>query len=371
MQILLQKSNVNHENLKRYIIKKIAFDLSNLSEPCYMPKIKKDTSEFFYYTGLTVKDINDFTNRYYKNIANAPWKIVKNIEANLLLFIMYYFLNTNDLAAYSSTMKYLSIRYYTNMMSRLFPKVCRPDAFKYSLEKIPRIHLFSREGSISNALVFISNEQEKKYTSSIKNANPIQCKDFLIIFRTRIAQSCKSFAETYYKGLEAGSLYKTQEEKFENEEGDEELKVSSLEKNIKFSEDIAKRICVYKQIDHSLLNKCQIDSKIQKSVAYVILTEFSNIKYLDQIKIIINLFIKKLIENKINPCSHSNFNDYIKSLMILRRTNELIYFKQQVLILLNKIIEEKNLNDFNIQYKFNLSLFIAYYIGYYVKNSIC
>ena len=74
MQQLLEKSNVDKIKLKNYINKVISIELGRLNEPCYAPPYKNYYGEeILYLTGLTVKDIRDFTKRFHVDRLSADY----------------------------------------------------------------------------------------------------------------------------------------------------------------------------------------------------------------------------------------------------------------------------------------------------------
>ena len=190
METLLQIANIQQNELKKYLLKRVSSDLNDLSEPCFYPKLKRDYYEFLNFCGLKDSDVKNFVKYFYRGRPESAWILHKSPETNLLIFIMYFFLSKKEILGYSLTMKYFCIRYYTNLINKQI-RFCNSDGFKSALELIPKIHLFSREGSIPGAIIFMSSEMEKKYIAGIASQNKEKISAFIVESRTRISRSIK------------------------------------------------------------------------------------------------------------------------------------------------------------------------------------
>ena len=81
MEQLLAKANIKDAQLKSLISRVVAKNLSDLSEPCFYPELKKHYYEFLKLTGLTEKDIREFVKRRWKGRKEAKF------STNMQLFI--------------------------------------------------------------------------------------------------------------------------------------------------------------------------------------------------------------------------------------------------------------------------------------------
>jgi len=59
--------------IKRLIVNIISHNLSSLSEPCFYPEVKKHLYELLRLTGLTERDIKEFTKRRWKGRKEAKF----------------------------------------------------------------------------------------------------------------------------------------------------------------------------------------------------------------------------------------------------------------------------------------------------------
>lgn len=367
MDILLQQSVINIPRLKKSVHKITAAELSGLTEPCYYPSLKKYYFEFLHLCNLKEKNITDFIKRFYRGTPEAKWKLQVDPKTNFYIFIMYVFLSKNELSAYRSMMVFFVIRNYTNLMHRQI-QFCNKDVFKYTLEHLAKTHLFSREKTIPNALFYISKEMDRKHTSGLKKPTvPITAK-FVTECRTRISQSIKSFAESYYKASKEGSAIR---EPYEGE--DETHQYQQLEKTSRVITDVVKNITVYRVIDQKAVTEARTLTKIRMSLATMLSEGLSNVKYTDNLRLILELFVKNI--RRVDSLCGKDFYTYVRSLMAVKRTKAMIYFKQQVNILLVAVIKDlnygKQYSALTKQTQSLVNLYLAYYITMFMRNSVC
>lgn len=371
MKILFNKSKINHNNLKKFIIKIVSEELSNLTEPCYIPKLKKYYFDLLHLTGLTERDVKEFVKRFYYGSKYAEFHLHKDPITNLIIFIMYYFLNIGDIVGYNTTMLYFNIRYYTNLMSKQFPKFCNPDTFKRALESIAKTHLFSREKTIANSLYFMSKEIIKRYTEGIKDGDLEEISKMITEVRTRISQSIKSFAELYYKANKSNNIIRNP---YESEDSDENKYQEEVQdKYQKIIDTITKKICVYKYVDKKAIFDAKSITKINISIATLLSNTVIDVKYIDDIKIIMKLFLKNITEVKM-LCGKDYFT-YLRDIMSIKRTSSTIYFKQQINLLVERLIDDikykEKYDKLSSQSRFMISLYVSLYLTMILRNTIC
>ena len=368
MQIILQKAKINHNELKSYILRTTADELNRLSEPCYYPDWKVHYNDLLHIIGLTDSDIKIFVKRFYAGTKMPDRLLQTDSGSNLLIIILYYFLSQNDMVSYSTTMIYYMTRQYGNFMRRVI-KFCKPDVFLKALENLNQTHLFVREKGIANALFHLSNELRKRYTESFTALDAEGIASFIFEARGRIAQSIRSFQDVYYRISKEGGGIRNP---YENEQG-QEVGTQELEKGKRIAEMISKKICVYKEIDYTALENARKLSKIQSSLAINIVKELHNLKYSDEIKFIIELYI--LDTKSTEDICGKNFLVYVKNLMGIKRTIKKVYYKQEINNLIVKIIKSLGLIDkyekFTSQTQFAINSFLSFYLAYYTRNTIC
>jgi hypothetical protein len=370
MKELLNKATIKDTQIKRLISQVVAKNLSSLSEPCFYPELKKYYYEFLKLTGLTEKDIKEFAKRRWKGRKEAKFSTNTNAVANFYVFLLEYFLSKKDKQAYNYLMVLYIIRHYANLMHKHF-KFCNEDAFKYALETLTKTHLFSREKTISNALYYMAQEMIRRWTKTLQKGDLDAIGAFMRESRHRVSQSIKSFAQTYYKVSEEGVGVKTQKTSDENDEND--YQQQTTERATKLVDSVTQKITVYKHVDRKAQEEARKFSKINASLATQIVGKLNDTKYSDLIRLVLRLYLKEITD--IKQICGKDFEKHVRQLMSLKRTSQKIYFKQQVNILLIKLLKEFGYsNDYSkltTQTQFLINLFLAYYLTILVRNTVC
>lgn len=370
MDQLLQKAKMNDAALKRLITQTVARNLSALVEPCYYPEVKKHFYDFLKLTGLTEKDIKEFTKRRWKGRKEAKFSIHTDSIANFYVFLMQYFLGKRDKTTYKYLMVFYMIRHYANLMHKTF-KYCNEDVFKYALETLTKTHLFAREKTIANALFYIAGEMVRRWTRALRDNDLDGISRFMQDSRTRVSQSMKSFAQTYYKAHDEGVAFKTADEPSDDDENSYQEKVA--EKGVRLADEITKKITVYRFADRRAQEEARKIAKINSSLATQIVSKLNNTKYSDNLRVIFRLFLKD-IPNAKSLCG-SDFEKYVRQLMSIKRTRLKIYFKQQINVLLLNLLEDIDYKEeygkLTSQTQFQINLFLAYYLTMVLKNTVC
>ena len=369
MEQLLAKVKITDSQLKSHLTRVVAKNLSSLAEPCYYPEVKKHFYEFLKMTGLTEKDIKEFTKRRWRGRKEARFAIHNDSIANFYVFLMQYFLQKRDKTAYKYLMVFYMIRHYANLMHKTF-KFCNEDVFKYALEVLNKTHLFSREKTISNALFYIAGEMVRRWTKGLRSNDPDAISRFMQDSRTRVSQSMKSFAQTYYKAADEGVAMKTEDEPSDE---DNNYQLKSAEKGVKLADEITKKITVYRLSDRKSQEMARRLAKVNASLATQIVSKLNNTKYSDNLRVIYRLYIKD-IPNAKSLCG-SDYESYVRQLMSIKRTRMKIYFKQQINLLLMNLLDEIDYKDkyskLTSQTQYLINLFLAYYLTMILKNSVC
>lgn len=370
MEALLKKANIQQVKIKNFISRTTAEELSKLSEPCYFPPFKKDYVEILKCIGLTEKDFKIFVKGFYEERLSQD-KILKDVGTNVVLFLLYYFLKIKDQQSYTYAMIYLGIKFYSSELRKFLPSFCNPEIFKYTLDNLNKTHLFYREKSISNAIFHISRSMITRGTSTLKSFDdPEKVSAFVYDYRNRIRQSTRSFANLYYKFSEEGIKITSIESPTDDKPTAD---TQFQERGQKIIDIVVKNIVVYKQIDKKAFEVAQKITNTNYSIDESIVEILGNLEYTDNLKLIYELFIKDLSDIK-QLCGKDFFN-YVQSHMAIKRTSKAVFFKQQIMILLNEIIKKseqtKKIETFSLQTKFAFYLFLAYYLSLYLRNIIC
>lgn len=372
MEELLKKTNGNLSKVKQYITRNAAKELSDLSEPCYYPKTKRIYFEILNALGINDKDFKNFVSRNYKGTKAEKWALWRDPLTNLMTYVMHLFLKENDVRAFSSAMVYYMIIQYSRLMHKQI-RYCDADAFKYTLDTLTRTHLFFREKTIPNSLYYLATVMQSTYKEDIKNWDIERLILFIGAARHRISQSVKSFAENYYRNKKAGVSIRTQIEPEDNDENINSYQIKVVQKGQRVIDDVTRKITSYRVIDRKALEDAKKYSRIKTSIATLIVNEVSTLKYYDDIKLVLQLYLKDL--NSVDMICGNKYDVYVKKLMAIKRTNAQLYFKAQINILLMKVFEnidfKKVYEKYTSQTQFIINSFLAYYLTGVLRNSLC
>lgn len=369
MRELLEQSSIQQERLSRFISQITADHLSRLSEPCYIPVYIKDYNELLKLTGLTEKELKDYIKSFYPKKLASEF-ILRDPHNNLLLFIMYYYLRKRNQVMFTYTMVYLGIKFYTNVYKNFFPTYCNPEIFKYTLDNLNKTHLIAREKTISNFIFYLAKEMIKQHQKDLTDfSDPDKISKFLYKYRHRINQTMRSFANLYYKFEKEGKSYKSP---YESEQG-EYVTPQAVERGQRIIEVITQKITIYKQVDNKAYDDAKKLTDTSSSLSRRIVSELSNLKHSDKIKTILDLFIRGI--RSTNQLCGKDFYEYVRSLMAIKRTSQEVYFKQQIVELLEEILKDigefKTFSRLTPPTRFQSALFLSYYITIYTRNTVC
>lgn len=376
MNIILQKAVFDDAKLKKYIVNITVTELQSLSEPCHYPDWKKHYHELISLTNLTDDDIKLFTKRFYSETKiqinldkydKIPL-LMRDVGSNLLIILMHHFLKQRDVKTYSMFMIFFMIRQYGNFLYQNL-KYCKPEVFSYTLNHLNPTHLFIREKSISNALFHLATAMKRRYTDGLLEPNPDKISQFIFASRTSIAQSLRSFLESYYKYEKEG---KSIQNPLESEEG-EEISSKELDRGERIADLVSKKICVFKELDYKALDDARKLTRINTSLSVIIVKELQDIKFINDVKFIIELFLRDM--KSVKEICGKDFLSYVKRLMGIKRTTKSIFFKKEVNNLLMKILTNleysKKYSKITPQTQFQINSFLAFYITMYTRNIIC
>ena len=310
MEELLKKAQINIPQLHRFIKMSAAFELSKLSEPCYYPPLKKTYHELLRQLRINDSDMKAFIKRMYMGTRAQKWNLWRMPDHNLMMLIMHIFLKNKNREGYQAAMLYYMIRQYSHLIHKHI-KYCNIDLFRYVLETLTKTHLFSREKTIGNSLIHLSKELQKRFTNDIARWDVDKLIDFISVSRHRISQSVKSFSEHYYRAHREGTKVSTQIEPSEDDEF--MVQLVTLEKGKRVIDETVKKITMYKTIDRKAVQEAKKITKIKRSIGDMIIRSIGELKYSDNIKSILQLFVKDI--GKTTQVCGKDYYAYVKRLM--------------------------------------------------------
>ncbi len=371
MQDLFDKiTDSQYEIVKRYLLKVTTQSLSALTEPCYYPESKKHYYNLLSYLELTEKDMMAFSKNYWKGRKEVDWNLQKDPITMFYVFLMIYSLQIRkDESFFSSICLFLGIRYYSNLMAK-YIKYCNPEYFKYSLNAVFKTHLFTREESVSGAIIHLSNELQKRYITKIILNDKDGISKFITEYRTRLEQSIRKFAHVYYNASENNLKLKNP---YEDDEENNSTNNQQLETTSLVAIDISKKICVYKSIDNKAFQDAKKLTKIGDKLASLIINELHSTLYIEDVKTTVELFLEGI--TNIKKICNVDFFKYLHGLIVSKKRDNSLSMKKQIIILVVKIMKKLNkfemFDNFSSQTKLLTYLFLAYYISLSIRNSIC
>jgi hypothetical protein len=370
MQELLSKANINQPKLRSEMLRVAGTSLSDLSKSCYKPPTKTYYYQFLNLTGLEEKDIKEYTKRQWSGRKEATYHMQMDPLTNFYIFLMQYFLHRRDMVGYKAAMLFFMIRYHRALLDKHF-KYCDDDTWNYALETLTKTHLYSREKTISNSIYYLTNEMIKRFTEDIRTNNVDQISLFIQTSRSRLSQSIKSFAEAYYRASKEGKKIQTTTSPTDDDEN--AFQYESMSKTERLIEEITRKITVYKHVDNVSKEEAKSITKVNIMIADALVNSINDVKYTENIRLILKLFIKDLSDVK-QICG-KDYYLYVRNLMAIKRTTAQIYFKQQIYVLLEKVLEQEKLKDnygkFTNQTQFLVNLFLAYYITMILRKTLC
>jgi hypothetical protein len=371
MEELLKKSKINDSKLRTLVMKAVSSSISQLTKPCHYLHLKIYYFEFLKATGLTDKDVKEFVKRRWSGRPEAKLNpLIPEKISNFLIFLIQYYLNKRNLTMYRFFLNYYVIRQYANLFVKHFPKYCSDDVFKYALETLTKTHLFAREKTVGRALLHIANLVDRRWRDVLIKNDMKKLHNFILDTRTRVAQSTRSFASHYYELEKQGKGIQTEIEPSDDEENDYQYQEAKSDKIIT---NLIRNITVYRYKEIRVQEEARRLSKINSSYATLIVNNLSDVKFSDTLRTIYKKFLEGI--NKKGQLCGKEFYPYVRNLMGLKRTNEKIYFKQQVDILLGEIFEraeqKENYDKLTSQTQHLIKVFLAYYLTILLKNRVC
>jgi hypothetical protein len=366
----------NKKQLEILLTRSITYNISQLTKPCFQPAMKSLFHQIIYLLKVKKTDINKYTKMFWKGQSERNFDIYVDPISNFYIFLMSYFIKTNQKKLFKYMMNFYVLRQYSGLFSKSFSKYCVDSYFLKAFENLNKTHLFIREKTIGNALYYISLMLIRKFEKDIQKLNPKMISYFISDSRTRISQSLKSFAEAYYKISEKGGGIKIGSEDFiGDDEDDKPISVSIFEqeKTKKLAEFISKNITVYKEVNPKAFTLALKNSKVQYQNGKKIIKQLLNLKYTENIELIIILYLKSLKET--NELCGNNFNKKVRDLIRIKRSKNEIYFKSEIIkliqLLVNDYDDDIKYDDLKERMQYNYKLFLAFYLTLCVRFKIC
>jgi len=362
---------INLQQTYNYIMKFVAQELSSLSEPCYYPKISTIYQDLLHMCNTDEKKLIEYSHQKYGE-QRAQFKIVHDPYTTLLILLTQEFLKYNSVPGAQMAFHLFSLRTYTNTFRNFTtPKsggnrqsLCIPDIFNTALESLSRNHIFKSKGTISASIIYFSTYIFNRYKRDIEEDNSNQIFNMIYSLKNRIKQSIRSFMNKYY------DIYKN---KSSNQTKDEEQFDRAQETKLReFINRITDDLCIYRRKNNMFYDMAVQLTKFNKNLSkrYVeCLMQPSMKEDLNKAYFLLLRDVKDYSILKTNK-----FLEYVRQLMSIKTTKQVLYFKKIIDEIQLKVIEELNIQDWysklTIQSKAVGRNFIAYYLALYLRYYI-
>lgn len=358
---------MNLQFLHNYIMRFVAKELSNLSEACYYPKVSSIYSDLLHYCNTDEKTLTEYSKQKYGE-ARSTFKIVHDPYTTLLILICQKFLDYKDVSAAQMAFHLFSLRTYTNTLRNFTTSkssgnrqtLCIKDIFITALDHLGGNHIFKKKKTISASIIYFSTYVFNKYKRDIESDNSDKIFYMIYALKNRIKQSIRSFMNKYYDIYKNKSSNSTKEE--EQYDRTQETKLRE------FIGRVTDDICIYRRKNNVYYEKALILTKFNKQLSkkYIECMMHPSIK--EDLNTAYYLLLRDIKDYSI--IKTNKFLDYVKQLMSIKTTKQVVYFKKVVSDLQLKFVEQLHLEEWyenlTIQSKAVGRNFIAYYLALYL-----
>ena len=154
----------------RYVSKIVGTEISEVTRPCYVPKLIKYYSDLQKYTGITDNEIKTFKSGI--SSPYATFNIYNEKYTILLIIAVLYYMRKKKTEIAKTFFKLLSLKFYSSRLHIHFSKFCNEDLWVSSLDKLSPKHLFklfpghdTRWGSANEEI--LCNDTSAAFTGNI------------------------------------------------------------------------------------------------------------------------------------------------------------------------------------------------------------
>ena len=353
--------------LKRFIETNVANMLGGMAKDCYIPRVSILFKELMARTNTNEKMLLAHSKKRYPQY---KFHLLHDPYTTLLVLIVEYFLvEKKDEHAARMAFNLFAIRNYSNLLFVFLPKSCNPNYWRSALESLSHSHLFRSKKTIGTAILYLSQEVFNRHRMDIIHDRPEPILKMIMLIRTRIFQSMRSFFGHYYGAKQQTDLVtsKDQDEAYDQKDTFEQ-------KMSLFAGRIAKDICVYGKINEKAINEAAQITKFNKKFAVEYVKALRDPQLSQQLEDIFILLFRGLTDTK-QVCT-SQFIVHVKRLMSVKTSTKPVYFKKLVVNLHDEfIIPKLNLQKWfgglSIQTKKVSRDFVAYYLAFFIRTNLC
>jgi NADH:ubiquinone oxidoreductase subunit len=368
-------SQIDHPVLHRYIINAISREFANMVEPCYYPDISKNSKlykDLLHMTKSRESRLVQYAKEKFtpRTIGNkSKSKFLYDPYTILLVLIIQSFLHNKDIAGAEATFHLFSLKYYTSLLYRgttpkgSHTKICNDNYFQTALDRLSQNHMFAKQKTIPNSIMYYSRATMKKYLKPLYDDDTLQIAIMIVELRTKLAQSMRSFFKQYYSARDnKDQLSRTKQEMDYDRSHEEKLKM--------FISRITKDICVYAKVDNDAVRNASSLIKFNKKLSLSYAQTLARPAYVNNIDIALFLILRDVSD--VSGVQKMEFIDHVQKLMSIKVTKKKVYFKKTITEIHNQIIDDLSLNEWydnlSIQSQSISRNFIAYYLAFYIRR---
>ena len=363
-------SEINLPELHRFILNKISVEFSNMVENCYYPKIADIYRELLYMTHSNEKDLRKYSKEKYLAVFSysGKFQLLHDPYTTLLIIIIQEFLKKKDFAAAQAAFHLFALRYYTNSFHKMTTPAgsrksfCNKSAFQSALESLSKNHMFVKQKTIPNAIMYYSTNVMKTHLNNLIRDDAAGLFKMIYSLKTTIMQSMRSFASAYYEEYERGNI--SQEKEDIGQDQSHEIKLKN------FISQIASDICIYGKVDTTAALHASQLLKFNKKLSIEYSQKLATPQFKDDIETALYLLLKDTKDT--SYVKSTEFLDYVQKLMSIKVTKAEVYFKKSISNIHAGIINLLGLHKWydklSIQSQAISRNFVAYYLVFYLRN---
>lgn len=363
-------SQIDHKALHSFIINKISVEFSNMVENCYYPKIAEIYRDLLHMTHSNEADLLSYSKAKYPG--KESYKLLHDPITTLLVLITQEFLRKKDIAAAESTFHLFALRSYTNSLHKMTTpggsrkSFCNADAFQNALERLSKNHMFVKQKTIPNSVLYYSRAMFKMYAKDLLNDNADKLALMIYALKTRIMQSMRSFFEQYYETFKEKTMSKSEIEGRAEYDSSHETKLKG------FISKITNDMTVYGKVDPDAVNEAAGLIKFNRKLSEQYAKKLSTPEFSEKLETVLYLLLKDVRD--ISAIKTNEFLEHIQKLMSIKVTKQELYFKKVISDIHLEIIKLLGLSDWynklSVQSQSISRNFIAYYLAFFLRKYV-
>jgi uncharacterized protein YaaR (DUF327 family) len=369
MELFEKQVRFDPQRIHRLIAKQAGKDLSGLTEPCYAIKTKLFEATLYRELGIQKKDVSAAARRLSKDTKFG--QVVKVPLTFTLAYIYYRFARANNRKMAEDIITYTLIKHYGSMFDRMLPRFCDPDVFRYAMENVVAVHIFRREKTIPNAIAFWAKGINERYFNKVRGGSPEPLLYYIIECRNKVAQSVKSFSETYYKARDEGKGIGIEKQAEDEDQKNLFQTTTAATGKTAAIERFIKNMFVYKSYDKRALDEAKKISRVKNNLAESVASSIHDKSSEENIKIILTSFLKEILDTK-SLCG-PDFFKIVKKMMMVRNYKDTYVFKNLVSQFTESLVDRSYSTSRQVtsRDRVNLEMFVAFYITMSFRYLFC